>query len=74
MGKKYDADSKSDMNKLKNDIAEYVSKIDLNNPAVKIFNYPCPLCQELIPEVSFGKSICPICHKEIELIPNPIAL
>lgn len=66
MANKYDIGKRSEIDRLFKDIQESIKEQAEEIIANKAFDVTCPHCKNKI-SVKPGKSLCPVCQKEIRL-------
>lgn len=69
MSKEYDLNSKRDMNKFSEDLKNQAYDFAKKSAKSDTYAIDCPHCESEV-NVPVGKSICPLCSKEIDLTLN----
>ncbi len=66
MAKKYDIGSSSDMRRFTEDLQSTVMDKARQHVLTRNYDISCPHCKASV-SVPVGKSVCPLCRKEINL-------
>lgn len=66
MSKNYNLGSKSDMRRFQRDLEKSIKSETISSLHKQKYDVTCPHCGHSV-KIPTGKSLCPFCHKEIDL-------